>query len=125
GDRSGQPARPVRARGQWRRGQTDAVRHAVQRATKGGAVTPDCPFCGTTLVHTPAGERPACPACGGTFAPGAPPPADEQVALARVANTPAFRTRYEVGRVLGRGGFAIVFEARRVRDGRSVAIKFL
>jgi serine/threonine protein kinase len=95
-----------------------------------------CSRCGTSLAMAmgdPGQER--CFSCGARIAlqtlaiTGARPlSAFDTEAAARIqelARRPEFASRYKLGRMLGRGAAALVFEATHIQMGRSVAIKFL
>src|SRR4051812_44916 len=84
-----------------------------------------CPGCGMRLRQ----RQPSCPVHGAVPAAQAvvhTGPANESAGLEGLdLRAPAlFASRgYRIGRVLGRGGFGVVFAATRASDGREVAIK--
>jgi len=77
-----------------------------------------CPSCGFLLDA----EHNFCPSCGAHSAPAeAAPESDEDGSRKRLQR--AVGSDYLVGPLIGRGGFAEVFEAEDTRLGRRVAIK--
>lgn len=78
-----------------------------------------CPSCALPLN---AGHN-FCPACGARVTHSEDRGQDEEALRARLQR--AVGPDFEVGRLLGRGGFAEVFAAEDVRLGRPVAIKTL
>jgi serine/threonine-protein kinase len=82
-----------------------------------------CPQCGATLKTAAdlAGRRVRCPKCrhGWTPFPAATAPASAE------SGPPNSLGGFEIVRLLGRGGFGDVYEARDTLLGRSVAVKVL
>ena len=61
-----------------------------------------------------------CSACGGTHSSAEPCPAGEGARVGTV-----LEGKYEIVRLLGRGGMGEVYEGRHTKIGRRVAVKFL
>ena len=94
----------------------------------------ECPTCRKPVSSAPgAPVMLACPNCLSTFVPTGASSVMLQIQtesghtkdLGTIALSEAFRARWVLGKLLGRGAMGMVFEARDLTGGPSVAIKFL
>ena len=96
-----------------------------QLETLGGRQGTLCPVCGKELSVARADALNACAYCRDTLLPGAGALSGERARIvARVALTPGFRARYQLGRLLGSGAAGMVMQATDRATGQAVAVKF-
>src|SRR5581483_3141465 len=93
-----------------------------------------CPTCRQRVTGADgAGGVLACPHCSTSFVPSGPKEVTLQLKSSTGGGRKAgsvelpdeFRARYELGKLLGRGGMGTVFLARDLKSGQEVAVKVL